>query len=114
MRGKPCPIILILPFSILVYSCKSSVITEGISEEFVCNNLVESKQSAAECFNNFFKQKLEKIKTQREDVPYDITEMYSEVTEDDIFIHQDQYHINRSGYGSPYFIDNGRILAEHG
>ena len=92
-----------------------SIITEGISEQFICPEAVEASKDAAECFNIFFEQKLDKIKIERNNnVPDDIIEAFREVAEENIFKIENSYHIKRNNYGSPYFIENGKIYREHG
>ena len=89
---------------------------EGVSKQYQCNSNIEDKKTAVECFNAFFGKKIAEITKIRGKIGLteEILKSYEEVTEDNIFIHNGNYHIQRDGFGSPYFIKESIIYREHG
>ena len=82
------------------------------SDVFECSTLVESKKEAMECFNVFFEKTLANLIAERgeENVSDNLIFMYGEVKEEDIFIFEGTYQIERDGYGTPYYIKDGYII----
>ncbi len=114
MKIKIMSTVLVLLAGIII-GCNSGLIDEGFSEQYRCPNPIIDAKSAAECFNTFFEQELKRIKAERGEVPESLLNIYRTVTEDDIFIHNGQFHIKRKdGSGSPFFIKQGVIMADHG
>lgn len=102
--------VLIIIFFVFAFVYILSLgIIEGVSVEGQCKNVVNDKKNAAICFNQFFSDLLAKYPNAN------AYGTYENVSEEDIFLSKTEYHINKSGYGSPYYIDkDGRIMLEHG
>ena len=82
------------------------------SREYDCQTVVESRAEAAECFNGFFKERLKEIELRGGELEGEAVDTYGEVSEEDIFIFEGLYQIDRSGYGSYYFIKDGTVMLQ--
>lgn len=90
----------------------SQVVPVRYSREYDCRTVVESRAEAATCFNGFFKDRLNEIQTEGEDLSDEVMGTYGEVSEADIFIVGGLYRIDRNGNGSYYFIKDKYVMLQ--
>ncbi len=116
---KKVTFVLIIIIALLVvgyvFLKEEKPLTGGDSFIYECSGEVTSEKRAAECFNLYFVEEIKALEEERGELSEEIIYMYSEVDEENIFIYEDSYHIERDdGYGSPYFIEDSKIIMQHG
>ena len=90
-------------------------VNTGYSKEYECSDVVRTQSDAVLCFNSYF-EGLDGEEVLMEEgsstVGSEGIENVFHVSERDVFIYNNLYHIEREGYVSRYFIMDGSIMLK--
>ena len=100
---------------LLIQKDEINISEEVYSKQYQCHVAVEGKSEAIECFNNFFDITLDRLASRErgEEVPKILLDIYSEVKKEEIYTTGGGiYRIDRGGFDSPYFIEDGNVFID--
>ncbi len=79
-----------------------------------CREIIDSKEKATSCFNSFFSQKINELRSKNIEIGEDVIFLYGRVREIDVVERNDYYQIIRGDIEkSPYFIEEGIIFFRY-